>query len=348
MQVIFRSKLFLSLLITCGCAAAAEPPATLMECAGILENAQRLACYDRLAADNLSGNGAIVNESSTTSQPKPESVTPTENPTDDAPSTFSLARHWETDQEHKRGIFAFRPHRTNYLIATYSSSPNEAPYRPFRTLTSGENLSNAELAFRIGFKMKVMENALDTNSDLWVGYTQESFWQAGNHRASSPFRESNYQPEVMLVTPLTFRFLGMHARFVNLGFVHQSNGQASTLSRSWNRVYAQAGLERGKFTLLARAWKRLDEDPAEDDNPDINDYMGYGDVVGTYRSNGHELSLLVRRNFRTDRGAIQAGWAFPLASHLKGYVQLFSGYGQSLIDYNYHQNTIGFGFLVSY
>lgn len=319
-----------------------------MKCAGIIDNTQRLECYDRLAADSLPRDGAQPNEVRIPPLPIPDSVASVDSPSDDVPERFSLAKHWETDQEHKRGIFAFRPHRTNYLVATYTSSPNEAPYRPFRTLTSGENLSHAELAFRIGFKLKVMENVLNTNSDLWVGYTQESFWQAGNHRASSPFRESNYQPEVMLVTPVDFRFLGMRARFVNLGFSHQSNGQSSTLSRSWNRLYAQAGLEKGKFTLLARAWKRVDEEPLEDDNPDINDYMGYGDIVGTYRSNGHELSLLVRRNFRTDRGAIQAGWAFPLASHLKGYVQLFSGYGQSLIDYNYHQNTIGFGFLVSY
>jgi phospholipase A1 len=127
--------------------------------------------------------------------------------------------------------------------------------------------------------------------------------------------------------------------------VHQSNGQTSTLSRSWNRVYAQVGLERAGWTVLGRVWKRINEAAADDDNRDIVDYMGRGDVIVTYRSNGNDYSALLRRNFSTERGAVQLSWAFPLAGHIKGYVHAFSGYGQSLIDYNYYQNTVGLGLL---
>jgi phospholipase A1/A2 len=98
----------------------------------------------------------------------------------------------------------------------------------------------------------------------------------------------------------------MNARFLNLGLVHQSNGQTSTLSRSWNRVYAQVGLERAGWTVPGRVWKRINESAADDDHRDIVDYMGRGDVVVTYRRNGNDYSALLRRNFSTERGAISS------------------------------------------
>jgi phospholipase A1 len=213
--------------------------------------------------------------------------------------------------------------------------------------TSGD-LSRAELVYQLGFKMKISENTFNKPLDLWFAYTQNSFWQAGNRRASSPFRETNYQPELMAVAPLHLNLLGVDARFINLGIVHQSNGQASTLSRSWNRAYLQLGLERGPLAVTVRAWKRLHESAQDDNNPDILDYMGRGDLNATYRLNGHEISALLRHNFSTGRGATQLGWAFPLSGPLKGYVQAFSGYGQSLIDYNYFQRSVGAGLMVMY
>lgn len=262
---------------------------------------------------------------------------------------FSLADHWELDQEHRRGIFNFRPHQVNYLMITRSAHPNDEPYRPFRNLGDlATDLSHNELVYQLSFKTKAVEGIAGKPVDLWFGYTQNSFWQAGNRKASSPFRETNYQPEMMLVTPLNFDVLGMHASYLNLGVVHQSNGQASTLSRSWNRYYAQLGLERAGFTVVGRVWKRVNEAASDDNNPDIVDYMGHGDVNVTYRSNGHDYSALLRRNFSTGRGAVQLSWAFPLAGHFKGYAQYFSGYGQSMIDYNYYQNVLGVGLLGSF
>jgi phospholipase A1 len=341
-------------------AIAQQADPGLAGCARIAGAGQRLACYDHLAAripgpaSNIpilmpaavrpapASASAIAAPSAADAPPVPAAV-------DASPETmrdFSLVDHWELDQKHKRGVFNFRPHQVNYLMLTRTAHPNNEPYRPFRRLdVLTSNLAHSELVFQLGFKMKLVENALDKPVDLWFGYTQNSFWQAGNHEASSPFRETNYQPELMAVTPLHFSVLGMNARFLNLGLVHQSNGQVSTLSRSWNRAYAQVGLERAGWTVVGRVWKRINEAAANDDNRDIVDYLGRGDVVVTYRSNGNDYSALLRRNFSTDRGAVQLSWAFPLAGHIKGYAHLFSGYGQSLIDYNYYQNMLGLGLL---
>jgi phospholipase A1 len=58
--------------------------------------------------------------------------------------------------------------------------------------------------------------------------------------------------------------------------------------------------------------------------------------------------MLARRNFGKKHGAVQLGWAFPVRDNLKGYTQFFSGYGQSLIDYNYSQMSLGAGFLIDF
>jgi phospholipase A1 len=209
----------------------------------------------------------------------------------------------------------------------------------------GARLSNQEVAFQLSFKLKLIENAFASPVDVWAAYTQQSFWQAYTSGASSPFRESNYQPEIMAVVPVDLSTLGVTSAFGGLGLVHQSNGQTPALSRSWNRFYVQLGAAKGDFSVIARAWARIGD---IDDNPDISTYMGYGDVTGTYRWRGHEFSALVRQNFATRRGAVQASWAFPVIANLKGYVQVFSGYGQSLIDYNASQTTIGLGALVGF
>jgi phospholipase A1 len=336
------------ILIVCVCSAfALEKTPQLEDCAAIPDNHDRLACFDQLAANGRARNNAELPQG--VQQSPPESQGTGVYLREGKEKASILADHWELGPENKRGVFTFRPHRDNYFIATYNPSPNSAPYRPFRALVPGAgDLSRKELAYQIGFKLKLIENAMNKPVDLWFGYTQHSFWQASNRQASSPFRETNYQPELMAVVPVNFELLGLRARFVNFGLVHQSNGQASTLSRSWNRLYAQVGLQRGDFILLARIWKRINESTREDDNPDIINYMGRGDLEGTYRWNGHEFSLLTRYNFHTEKGAAQLSWAFPIASNLKGYVQFFSGYGQSLIDYNYSQRTVGLGILVSY
>ena len=330
-------RAMLSLLLT---AAGASHAADLADCAGITGDTERLACYDRASGRQAPPAAPEVPEA----QPFAESAPVV------AGGSF-LSKHWELDEADKRGTFRFRAHNDNYLLlANLNSAPNGAPFRPTNPLSSRSAVGpdHVELAFQLGFKTKLVEHAAGSRGDLWFGYTQQSYWQAYNAAASRPFRETNYQPELMAVLPLDLALAGFRARFVNLGLVHQSNGQSGTQSRSWNRLYAQLGVERGALALSARLWRRLDSGGDDDDNPDILDYMGRGDVTASWRHEGHELSLTARRNFSTRHGALQASWAFPVAAGLKGYVQVFSGYGQSLIDYNFAQRALGVGFLIDF
>lgn len=339
-------------------AAPATPAVTqqLADCTRLADTTQRLACFDHLAAAHGATPAAPTPDVAATTGEQPSAFPPRAQPdpaasTDpavEAAAAYTMDAHWELGERHRRGIFVFRPHHPNYLIAARSYRPNEAPYAPFRAIDFTGKLSHAELQYQLGFKMKAVETAFELPVDVWFGYTQNSFWQAANSEASSPFRETNYQPEVMLVAPLNLSLFGTNLKYLNLGLNHQSNGQSSTLSRSWNRVYAELGLERGRLSLTARVWKRLNEPLEDDNNPDIVDYLGRAELSGTWRADGHEYSAMLRRNLSTDKGALQLGWAFPLAGPLKGYVHWFSGYGQSLIDYNYFQRSIGAGVVVQY
>ena len=52
---------------------------------------------------------------------------------------------------------------------------------------------------------------------------------------------------------------------------------------------------------------------------------------------------MLREHFATHKGVIEMRMTFPLWGRLRGDIQVFSGYGGSLIDYNHCQNIIGFG-----
>lgn len=340
-----RSAFFAAMgVLTGGSTIAQTLPAGIQQCTTIASDAERLQCYDQNSGRYSDVKPDRGRDSS--SEQGDASALPAAVP--EPPTSSRMTKHWELDAASKHRVLTFRPHHENYLIATYNSAPNNAPYRPFRSLNPNAELSHGELAYQLGFKLKLAQNPGNLPLDVWFGYTQRSFWQAGNREASSPFRETDYLPEVMAVVPTNLNLLGMKWRFLNLGLVHQSNGQSSTLSRSWNRVYLQAGLEHGDFQVLVRAWQRIKEKADEDDNPRISDYLGHGDMTGTYHWNGHEFSLLTRYNFGTDRGAARIGWAFPLGERLKGYVQYFSGYGYTLIDYNAYQRVLGLGVMVTY
>lgn len=258
-----------------------------------------------------------------------------------------MGRRWELDPGTAHGIFSIRPHKQSYLLpARYTTSINNEPSSPTQSVPQSLGYINTEVKFQISFKMKTLE--VKDRFDLWIGYTQLSFFQMYTKSISSPFRENNFEPELMGVIHTNYDLFGLKGRFINIGLVHQSNGRQEPLSRSWNRIYAQFGFERGGFGLTVRPWYRVREDWTVDDNPDITNYMGYGDLVATYAWGGHMVSLFLRSNvnFWNLHGAVQADWSFPLYHDLKGYVQLFSGYGESLIDYNHYQTTIGAGFLL--
>ena len=309
-------------------------------CSSIPADVDRLTCYDRVSG-RAQPEAAPVPQAA--AGPAVQPVVAQAAPPD--PKLLStLSRHWELDDEAKQGAVLFRPHHPNYFLPIkYSNSPNNTPYQT-ALVQPDQDLDPLEAELQLSFKIKAMEGIFGhDNADLWFGYTITSFWQAYNNTISAPFRETDYEPEAMLVYRTDYEIAGFRGRFINLGAVHQSNGRSVALSRSWNRLYAQFGFERDNLSLMIRPWYRIPESTGEDDNPDIIDYMGHGDLTAVYRDERNAYSVLLRKNFETGYGAVELNWSFPLAGRLKGYVQYFNGYGESLIDYNHSQQTFGIG-----
>ena len=139
-------------------------------------------------------------------------------------------------------------------------------------------------------------------------------------------------------------------QFINVGLNHQSNGRSEPLSRSWNRIVANAGFEKNNFGVLLKLWSRIPEKDTNDDNPDITKYTGYGELTGTLYRGKHRFALMLRNNLRANnKGAVQFDWSFPLplfGDKVNGYIQYFNGYGEGLLDYNVNSNRISAGFML--
>jgi len=257
----------------------------------------------------------------------------------------ALSRRQFLEKKEARNPFVLLPHKPNYIILSNNmSSPNEAPFERDDP-NEDFRFQPWETKFQISLKTPIVYGLFNNRADLFVAYTNRSFWQQFNKEGSAPFRESNHEPEAWLAFKNDFELFGIKNSLIRTGISHQSNGQAGQLSRSWNRVYADFTLEHNNWYYSFKPWLRVAESLDNDDNPDIDDYMGNFELSAIYKAGDHSLDVMVRNNldFGENYGAIQMGWSFPLSNNIRGYVQWFNGYGESLIDYNAHSNSIGFG-----
>jgi phospholipase A1 len=258
-----------------------------------------------------------------------------------------FTRLWELDESDRRGHFAFTPYRSTYILGySYNSSPNT---EVFQEVDPKRTLMRSEAAFQLSIKAKLWQDVFGRKIDLWLGYTQRAFWQLYDVAESSPFRETDHEPELILNFRTRFRFLGLDGRFVQVGLNHQSNGLSTPLSRNWNRLVASVGLERDSLYLLVTGWVRVLFKPGENENPGIMRYLGYGEVQAYYFLGRHRIGLKARDNlsFRANRAALQADWSFPLFSRIGALVQGFFGYGESLLDFDHRVSRIGVGIVLA-
>ena len=237
--------------------------------------------------------------------------------------------------------FVITAYKPNYIMATHNSNTNQAPYVEF---VDGDPrpIDDNEMKFQISMKLPLARDVWRPNNDIFFGFTGTAWWQLFNDEYSSPFRETNYEPEIFWRHYGGPEVLGFKMTGWDIGLNHESNGRGySKLSRSWNRVIGQVAFEKGTLALLLRAWYRIPEDEEDDDNPYEYRYLGYGDVRAIWAPNRNTFTAMYRPG--TEKNALQLTWSYPITDSLRVYAEYFNGYAESLIDYDVRSERIGIG-----
>ena len=238
-----------------------------------------------------------------------------------------------SDRSHFYTLIAYKP--TYIFPFYYTATPYDAIYK--NNTPRNQKLKKTEIKGQFSFQVPLISHFFSKKNSLNFAYTQVSFWQAYN---KSPFfRESNYAPELFLRSIINAKFTS------KLGVIHQSNGRGTIYQRSWDRVYGETIFSGQSWMVSLEPWLRINESKASDHNPDIQDYLGNGRILLVLKIGSNTLSLMTRNNMQSHfkRGAEKFTWSFPLNKHVRGVVEVFSGYGHSLIEYNHYTNTFAFG-----
>ncbi len=246
--------------------------------------------------------------------------------------------------ENPFSIAFYKP--TYVLPYYYTRMPDNAVYQG--ETPQGESLKKSEVKYQLSFKVPIWHRIFNLPSTLFFAYTQLSYWQL--YDKSAFFRETDYEPEAFLANEVNLHLFGnWHINFLNLGAVHQSNGFGGSLERSWNRMYFNAIASNDNWVISIRPWYVFHDSTYERQNPNMAKYLGHEQITLACKYWG-QVFTLEARNAIEHHGryaAATASWSFPITKHFNGYLQVFSGYGQSLIEYNHRTNSVGVGIALS-
>nr|AFR51831.1 phospholipase A [Helicobacter pylori] len=244
-----------------------------------------------------------------------------------------------------------------------------------------------EFKFQISFRVPVFRHILWTKGTLYLAYTQTDWFQIYNDPQSAPMRMINFMPELIYVYPINFKpFGGKIGNFseIWIGWQHISNGVGGAqcyqpfnkegnpenqfpggpvIVKDYNgqkdvrwggcrsvsagqRPVFRLVWEKGGLKIMVAYWPYV---PYDQSNPNLIDYMGYGNAKIDYRRGRHHFELqlydIFTQYWRYDRwhGAFRLGYTYRLNPFVGIYAQWFNGYGDGLYEYDVFSNRIGVG-----
>ena len=223
----------------------------------------------------------------------------------------------------------------------------------------GHRESTTTARFQFSFKYKLFDQ--DSVPTAWFpplsgmhfAYTQTAIWDLSSN--SKPFYDTNYRPALIWDWASEAKNgVDTPAWFTQAGFEHESNGRQAGDSRSINTLYVEPHWQ----TIISDGGSYLDLGARligyleRGENPDIADYRGHANVLLTIgKPDAAKYRFIWRQGNHHERFSVQFDASYPLRrqyfANTGGYVyaQVFTGYGETLLDYNQRQPTqyrIGF------
>lgn len=294
-----------------------------------------VAAQDVVASTNETGSPSTLDLNSyvNTADQKLDALLQTLTPNE----RTALANRAALENKVVNNPYSLLLYKPTYILPFYNTQ------MPYQAIYQGQTPNNqtvmkTEFKGQLSFQVPIFQTILQKGDRLAMAYTQDSFWQV--YADSQYFRETNYAPEIF------FRRMETNKLTWQVGFVHQSNGRGGDYERSWNRLYGEMIYSGSNWVMNFNTWVLVLKHVSSNlHNPNITDYMGNGNTRLSYKIGPTTLSLMTRNNLqsRFKRGAEQFTFSFPLQGHFHGFVFAFSGYGQSLIEYDHYTNAVGLG-----
>lgn len=261
----------------------------------------------------------------------------------------------EFDDNFDESKFNLMGHRKNFIMLF-----GHDKYTHMEEDAAGDTYARDrnEAQFQISIKAPLYKNFLNSGGDLYGAYTQNSYWQVFDTQHSSPFRETNYMPEIFMDWDLDKQYGTITLTKLRATITHQSNGQDLPNSRSWNRNDFMMVLNKDNYYFGATIWNRWNEKTKAnsnsvegDDNPDLQKYIGRQKYFVKYKDDRFSMELSHQNDildYDADYGNTVLDISFPsFNKNFDFIVRYFYGYGESLIDYNEKVNKISFGILLT-
>lgn len=187
---------------------------------------------------------------------------------------------------------------------------------------------------------------------LFFGYTHYMIWDI--YSSSSPFRDVNFNPELFFKRNI--KSCKIIDYIMISPYEHVSNGRSGDISRaidmfygkiSFSNLYHNTKLKIGNDLKIFGYYKKGDQ------NKDIQKYKGYwkSNIFIKFNDSGSvfnktEANIAFGLGTVLEKGWVEAGIActIPILNILpKIYLQVWHGYGESLLEYNIKETAIRAG-----